>query len=56
MDIEIRLQVLDQHLDLLIDSTEQCQTLKGESVASTLLLIQLQIREIRVLVKEQGKS
>lgn len=56
MDIETKLQVLDQHLDLLIDATEQYASLKGESVASILLLIQLQIREMRLLVKEQGRS
>lgn len=47
MEIQTRLKILNQHLDLLIEATEQCDTLKGENIASTLYLIQIQIQEIQ---------
>lgn len=53
MDIQTRLSLLDQHLALLIESTENCESLTGESVAATLFIIQEQIRKIQtVVIKE----
>lgn len=46
MDIQTRLSVLDQHLSLLIESTESCGSLTGESVAATFFIIQEQVRQI----------
>ncbi|MGR3976411.1 hypothetical protein FW754_01715 [Acinetobacter sp. 1207_04] len=46
MDIQTRLSLLDQHLALLIESTESCSSLTGESVAATLFIIQEQVRQI----------
>ena len=47
MDIQTRLSFLDQHLDLLIESTENCDSLTGESVSATLYIIQEQVRQIQ---------
>lgn len=47
MDIQTRLSLLDQHLSLLIESTEKCDTLTGESVAATLFIIQEQVRLVQ---------
>ncbi len=47
MDIQTRLSLLDQHLSLLIESTENCDTLTGESVAATLFIIQEQVRLVQ---------
>lgn len=47
MDIQIRLSLLDQHLSLLIESTENCDSLTGESVAATLFIIQEQVRLVQ---------
>lgn len=47
MDIQTRLTVLDQHLALLIESTENCESLTGESVSSTLFIIQEQVRQVK---------
>lgn len=44
MEIQTRLALLDQHLSLLIESTESCNTLTGESVSSTFVIIQEQVR------------
>lgn len=47
MDIQTRLSLLDQHLSLLIESTENCDSLTGESVAATLFIIQEQVRLVQ---------
>ncbi|MGR0306014.1 hypothetical protein [Acinetobacter beijerinckii] len=47
MDIQTRLSLLDQHLSLLIESTENSDTLTGESVAATLFIIQEQVRLVQ---------
>ena len=47
MDIQTRLSLLDQHLSLLIESTENCDSLTGESVAATLIIIQEQVRLVQ---------
>ncbi|MEN8409714.1 hypothetical protein ABFP33_07050 [Acinetobacter bereziniae] len=54
MDIQTRLSLLDQHLALLIESTENCETLTGESVSATLFMIQEQVRQIQSSVDEKG--
>ncbi|MBP2544676.1 hypothetical protein [Acinetobacter guillouiae] len=46
MDIQTRLSLLDKHLALLIESTENCESLTGESVSSTLFIIQEQVRQV----------
>lgn len=46
MEIQTRLALLNQHLSLLIESTESCDTLTGESVSSTFVLIQEQVRQV----------
>lgn len=46
MDNKTLLELLNQHLNLLIEATENCETLSGESVASTLFLIQMHVREL----------
>ena len=46
MDIQTRLSLLDQHLALLIESTETCESLTGESVSSTLFIIKEQVRQV----------
>ena len=47
MDMQSRLSLLDQHLALLIESTENCDSLTGESVSATLFIIQEQVRQIQ---------
>lgn len=47
MEIEYRLAILDEHLDLLIDATPNTRSFTGESVHATLFLIQEQIKVIR---------
>ena len=54
MDIQARLSLLEKHLALLIESTESCGSLTGESVAATLFIIQEQVRQIQNLVSDQG--
>jgi len=44
--MQTRLSLLDQHLALLIESTESCGSLTGESVAATLFIIQEQVRQL----------
>lgn len=46
MDVQTRLSLLDKHLALLIESTETCESLTGESVSSTLFIIQEQVRQV----------
>lgn len=53
MDIQARLSLLDQHLALLIESTESCSSLTGESVAATLFIIQEQVRQIQKVVNKE---
>ena len=53
MDIQTRLSLLDQHLALLIESTESCSSLTGESVAATLFIIQEQVRQIQKVVNKE---
>ncbi|MDV2469811.1 hypothetical protein QR674_12555 [Acinetobacter chinensis] len=53
MDIKARLSLLDQHLSLLIESTESCDALTGESVAATLFIIQEQVRKIQNTVDKE---
>lgn len=53
MDIQSRLSLLDQHLALLIESTENCESLKGESVSATLFIIQEQVRKIQTVINEE---
>lgn len=48
MDMQSRLSLLDQHLALLIESTENCDSLTGESVSATLFIIQEQVRQIQI--------
>ncbi len=54
MDIQARLLLLDQHLELLIESTENCESLKGESVSATLFMIQEQVRQIQTSVGDKA--
>jgi len=54
MDIQTRLSLLDQHLALLIESTETCSSLTGESVSATLFIIQEQVRLIQTSVIDKG--
>jgi len=44
--MQTRLSLLDQHLALLIESTENCGSLTGESVVATLFIIQEQVRQL----------
>ncbi|WP_171262989.1 hypothetical protein [Acinetobacter sp. ANC 4169] len=53
MDLQTRLSVLDQHLSLLVESTENCESLTGESVAATLFIIQEQVRQIQKAVNKE---
>ncbi|MGS0705821.1 hypothetical protein ACVBEE_04575 [Acinetobacter sp. ANC 3781] len=53
MDTQARLSLLDQHLTLLIESTENCSSLTGESVAATLFIIQEQVRQIQMAVNKE---
>lgn len=53
MDIQARLSLLDHHLSLLIESTESCDSLTGESVAATLFIIQEQVRQIQKAVNQE---
>lgn len=53
MDTQTRLSLLDQHLTLLIESTESCDSLTGESVAATLFIIQEQVRHIQIAVNKE---
>ncbi|WP_445114998.1 hypothetical protein [Acinetobacter sp. WZC-1] len=46
MENQTRLELLNNHLNLLIEATENCDTLTGESVSSTLYFIQQQILEL----------
>lgn len=55
MDIQTRLNLLNQNLNLLVESTESCESLTGESVSSTLFLIQEQIQQIQKLVEKSAK-
>ena len=54
MDIQARLSLLDQHLALLIEATESCGSLTGESVSATLFIIQEQVKQIQTLVNDKG--
>ncbi len=54
MDIQARLSLLDQHLSLLVEATETCESLTGESVAATFIMIQEQIHQIQNLVMKKG--
>lgn len=51
MENETRLELLDNHLNLLIEATENCDTLTGASVSSTLFLIQEQVRQVKQKLK-----
>lgn len=53
MDIQTRLSLIDQHLALLIESTENCESLTGESVSATLYIIQEQVRKIQTVVNKE---
>lgn len=53
MDIQTRLSLLDQHLSLLIESTENCDSLTGESVAATLIIIQEQVRLVQNSINKE---
>ena len=53
MDIQTRVSLLDQHLSLLIESTESCDSLTGESVAATVFIIQEQERHIQKAVDKE---
>ena len=53
MDTQTRLSLLDQHLTLLIESTESCDSLTGESVAATLFIIQEQVRQIQMAINKE---
>lgn len=53
MDIQARLSLLDQHLALLIESTENCDSLTGESVSATLFIIQEQVRQIQMAINKE---
>ena len=53
MDMQSRLSLLDQHLTLLIESTRNCETLTGESVAATIFIIQEQVRQIQKAVNKE---
>lgn len=53
MDIQTRLSLLNQHLALLIESTENCESLTGESVSATLYIIQEQVRKIQTVVNNE---
>ncbi|MDQ1209776.1 hypothetical protein QE380_002699 [Acinetobacter baylyi] len=53
MDIQTRLSLLDQHLSLLIESTENCDSLTGESVAATLFIIQEQVRLVQNAINKE---
>lgn len=53
MDMQSRLSLLDQHLALLIESTESCESLTGESVSATLFIIQEQVRQIQKVVNKE---
>ena len=53
MDTQARLSLLDQHLTLLIESTESCDSLTGESVAATLFIIQEQVRQVQKAVNKE---
>lgn len=54
MDIQTRLFLLNQHLKLLIESTENCENLTGESVSATLFIIQEQVRQIQTSVGDKA--
>lgn len=56
MEIQTRLALLDQHLSLLIESTENCDRLTGESIASTLFFIQEQIHLIQDGLKTDAEQ
>ncbi|WP_167250001.1 hypothetical protein [Acinetobacter sp. Tr-809] len=53
MDIQTRLTLLDQHLSLLVEATECCESLTGESVAATLFIIQEQVRLIQKSMNQE---
>ncbi len=53
MEIQTRLALLDQHLSLLIESTESCNTLTGESVSSTFVIIQEQVRLVLQVIESK---
>ncbi|MEN8319779.1 hypothetical protein [Acinetobacter junii] len=53
MELQTRLSLLDQHLSLLIESTENCDTLTGESVAATLFIIQEQVRLVQNSINKE---
>lgn len=53
MDIQARLSLLNKHLGLLIEATESCDSLTGESVSATLFMIQEQVRLIQKVVNKE---
>lgn len=53
MDIQTRLTLLDQHLSLLVEATECCESLTGESVAATLSIIQEQVRLVQKSINKE---
>ncbi|WP_165492909.1 MULTISPECIES: hypothetical protein [Acinetobacter] len=53
MDIQTRLSLLNKHLSLLIESTESCDSLTGESVAATIFFIQEQVRQIQKAINKE---
>lgn len=50
MDIQTRLSLLNNHLALLIEATENCDSLTGESVSATLFMIQEQVQKIQTSI------
>lgn len=53
MENKTRLELLDNHLNLLIEATENTDTLTGESVSSTLFFIQEQLRHVLKSLKDK---
>lgn len=51
--MQTRLSLLNQHLALLIEATESCDSLTGESVSATLFIIQEQVRQIQKAVNKE---
>lgn len=53
MDIQARLSVLNNLLSLLIEATESCDSLTGESVSATLFIIQEQVQKLQISMDNQ---
>lgn len=52
MELQTRLEILIQHLELLIYATQQTDQLRGVEVGSTLILIHKEIQEIQQQINE----